>query len=81
MSGSIEEIIAQIRGALGLDDGRHARHNLDGAIIDADHGNFDEVCIRTMRRVRDQIGLVEDILDAADAPNPPAHEWEGLGPK
>jgi hypothetical protein len=59
------ETIAPIIAALDLDGAAHARHNLDGAIIDLeriDEVLADKVCLRTLRRVRDQLAAVECAL-------------------
>lgn len=62
----------RIREALGLTQPwreKHARYNLDGALIDIEHsdGRADEVCRRTIRRVIRQLAEVEQILERADA--------------
>lgn len=62
-------IVADIRHALGLDDGRHARHNLDGALIDIEHHVdhvADGVCRTTIRRVIEQLADVESIVKRGD---------------
>jgi hypothetical protein len=61
-----------IREALGLTPPwreKHARHNLDGALIDIQHrdGYADDVCRQTIRRVIGQLSEVEKILECADA--------------
>lgn len=66
-------IVADIRRALGLDDGRHARHNLDGALIDIEHtADFraDNVCRKTIRRVIGQLAEVERIIERGDHAEP-----------
>lgn len=46
-------------------------HELDGAIIDVEHGKgFDDVCLGTMKRVRDVLyGLSEAIARPGTVPN------------
>jgi hypothetical protein len=59
------ELVDKLRGALGLDNDDHARHNLYGAIVDAEHNAFDAVCLCTMKRVNNQLAEVETILEEA----------------
>lgn len=69
-------IMAELRKALGLDDDRHARHNLDGALIDIEHDaefRTDHVCRKTIRRVMEQLADVEKIIERGEhAPPEPA---------
>lgn len=56
---SAERTEDRIREALGLTQPwreKHARYNLDGALIDIEHsdGRADEVCRRTIRRDEEQ---------------------------
>ena len=42
----------------------HARHNLEGALIDMERtGKADEVCFRTIRRVCKQLADIEIIIE------------------
>lgn len=69
------DLVEQIRAALGLTKETresHARHNLDGALIDmlshqgrASWPVVDEICERTIRRVMGQLAEVEKILESA----------------
>jgi hypothetical protein len=66
-----QEALDALESALGLIEparASHARHNLDGALIDIEHadGRADEVCRRTIRRVIGQLAEVERILGRAD---------------
>ena len=42
----------------------HARHNLEGAIIDIEHakGQCDKVSLRTLKRVAEQLAKIEKLL-------------------
>lgn len=41
----------------------HARHNLDGALIDmSTTGEADQICLNTVRRVRDQLAEIEKFI-------------------
>jgi hypothetical protein len=58
-------VLAPIADALDLEGCNHARHNLDGAIIDLERMDVvaaEKICLRTLRRVRDQIAAVERAL-------------------
>jgi hypothetical protein len=67
----LEEALASIGIALGISpvDEKHARHNLDGALIDCRHSGFDEVCGRTIERVQKQLEEVEDVFASAALEN------------
>lgn len=75
-------IAAEIRKALGLDDSRHARHNLDGALINIEHANnvADVVCRQTMRRVIEQLAEVERIIERSHHAQPEPATPEGNKP-
>jgi hypothetical protein len=46
----------------------HALYNLDGAIIDLERTHeVDDVCLRTLKRVREQLREIEEILEIRKA--------------
>lgn len=55
----------RIREILDLDGPAHARHNLDAAYADIDRHGVDDVCMKTLSRVRSQLREIEQILDSA----------------
>ena len=51
------------RGKDGLTISTHACSNLQGAIIDIERtGKCDAVCLRTLKRVRDQLRRIDRLL-------------------
>lgn len=57
------KIVAEIRLALGLDDSKHARHNLNGALSNINHsGIVDNICTETIMLVMGQLAHVERII-------------------
>lgn len=49
----------------GRHQSTHARHNLEGALIDMERTGFaDAVSLRTVRRVCEQLAEIEQILEA-----------------
>lgn len=56
------DLRAEISSILDLDGRGHARHNLNGALIDLDAQEADKVCRSTIRRVIRQLADVESAL-------------------
>lgn len=50
-------------GKNGWSTSSHARHNLEGALIDLERQGADTVCLKTIRRVIDQLAAMEQVLE------------------
>lgn len=58
----IYETVRKSKGGLSISS--HAGYNLEGAIIDIERtGKCDAVCLRTIKRVRDQLLRIGRILN------------------
>ncbi len=66
MTNPVTTDLERIKDILGISDAplsHHARHNLEGALMDMERtGKADQVCLRTIRRIVLQLLSVEQVL-------------------
>lgn len=65
----IEQIAAIYETRKRNDDGtytsNHMRFNLEGALYDLERAEADPVCLRTIRRIVEQLASIETVLGAS----------------